>query len=124
MLAYAYLAAAQFDDPRPATEDAGTENAETRNDVGGTPAAAPGYVHLGSLRSAASAEQEWSRLQESFPAHLSDLELVLDRVQLGAEGIFYRVLADTAESPLSPQQLCLALRRSDQYCAPVGPGAS
>ena len=41
VLAYAYLAAAQFDDPRPATEDAGTENAETRNDVGGTPAAAP-----------------------------------------------------------------------------------
>lgn len=124
VLAYAYLAAAQFDSPRPATQGAGTERAEAGTDVGRTPAAAPGYVHLGSLRSAASAQAEWWRLQESFPAHLGDLQLIVERVQMDAEGVFYRVLADTAESPLSPRQLCSALRQSDQYCTPVDPGAS
>lgn len=122
VLAYAYLAAAQFEGPRPSAGTADQKPAGAESDAGGAPAHS--YVHLGSLRSAASAEQEWSRLQESFPAHLGHLEFVLERVQLGPEGIFYRVLADTAESPLSPQQLCSALRQSDQYCAPVDPGAS
>ena len=123
ILAYAYLAAAQFDSPRPSAVPSDKRTAAAAETEAGA-APAHSLVHLGSLRSAASAQAEWSRLQESFPAHLAGLDLVLERVQLGPEGVFFRVLADTAESPLTAQQLCSALRRSDQYCAPVDPGAS
>lgn len=122
VLAYAYLVAAQFEGPRPSAATTDGRTTEAERVAGGAPS--HGFVHLGSLRSAASAEREWSRLQESFPAHLADLELVLERVEMGPENVFYRVLADTAGSPLNAQQVCSALRRSDQFCAPIDPGAS
>ncbi len=134
VMAYADRAAAQFDAPRSSAEAPVAANGaitETHGSAANSqlvavdpPALANTYVHLGSLRSAASAKEEWSRLQQAFPAQLANLDLILERVQLGPEGVFYRVLANTAESPLSPRQLCTALRQNDQFCTLIKPGAT
>ncbi len=134
VMAYAQIAAAQFEAPPSSAEAPVTANGaitETHDSAAiSQPATAEPrapahtYVHLASLRSAASAEQEWSRLQRSFPGELANLKLVVKRVQLGAKGVVYRVLADTSESPLSPGRLCTTLRQNDQYCRPVKPGAT
>ena len=128
--AYAYIAAAQFGSLRSSAvadsqiaEDKGIAAAAQPAAVD-PPALARTYVHLGSLRSAASAKEEWSRLQQAFPAQLANLDLILERVQLEPEGVFYRVLANTAESLLSPRQLCTALRQNNQYCSLIKPGAT
>ncbi len=130
VLAYALMAAAQFGDPRSSAvadsriaEDKGIAVA-SQSVAGGPPVRDHTYVHLSSLRSAASAKEEWSRLQRTFPDQLARLDLVVERVRLQSEGVVYRVLADTSESPLSPGQLCTALRQNNQYCTLVKPGAT
>lgn len=129
VLALAYLAAAQFSSPRVSADDlngaeSGQDGAGPRPAVGAPPARTHAYVHLGSLRTAASARQEWLRLQRTFPTELANLDLTVERVDLGPKGVFYRVLADTFASPLSARQLCSELRQSRQFCAPIHLGAT
>ena len=128
VLAYAQMAAAQFEGP-PSSDEApvaapvavpvAAKGAITETQgsaavsqfaAGEQPGLTQTYVHLASLRSAASAKEEWSRLQRTFPDQLARLDLVVERVRLQSEGVVYRVLADTSESPLSPGQL--SVRRS------------
>ena len=134
VLAYAHMAAAPFEGPpSPAEMPAVAKGAITETQAsaaisqfaaGKQPRLTQTYVHLASLRSAASAKEEWSRLQRTFPDQLARLDLVVERVRLQSEGVVYRVLADTSESPLSPGQLCTALRQNNQYCTLVKPGAT
>ncbi len=134
VMAYAYMAAAQFGALRSSAEAPVAANGaitETHGSAANSqlvavdpPALANTYVHLGSLRSAASAKEEWSRLQRIFPAELANLDVVVKRVHLGSKGVVYRVLADTSESPLSPGQLCTALRQNDQFCTLIRSGAT
>ena len=142
VMAYAQMAAAQFEGP-PSSDEApvaapvavpvAAKGAITETQgsaaisqfaAGEQPGLTQTYVHLASLRSAASAKEEWSRLQRTFPDQLARLDLVVERVRLQSEGVVYRVLADTSESPLSPGQLCTALRQNNQYCTLVKPGAT
>ena len=129
VLALAYLAAAQFSSPR--VSAAGLMSAESGQNGTAVPTAdvAPparthAYVHLGSLRTAALAHREWLRLQRAFPTELANLDLTVERVDLGPKGIFYRVLADTYASPLSARQLCSELHQNHQFCAPIHPGTT
>jgi hypothetical protein len=142
VMAYAQMAAAQFEGPpssdeapvaAPVAVPAVAKGAITETQAsaaisqfaaGEQPGLTQTYVHLASLRSAASAKEEWSRLQRTFPDQLARLDLVVERVRLQSEGVVYRVLADTSESPLSPGQLCTALRQNNQYCTLVKPGAT
>ncbi len=150
VMAYAQMAAAQFEGPPssdeapvaapvavpaavPAAVPVAAKGAITETQgsaavsqfaAGEQPGLTQTYVHLASLRSAASAKEEWSRLQRTFPDQLARLDLVVERVRLQSEGVVYRVLADTSESPLSPGQLCTALRQNNQYCTLVKPGAT
>ena len=138
VLAYAHMAAAQFEGPpsqaeMPAEAPVAIKGAITEPQgsaaisqiaTGEQPGLTQTYVHLASLRSATSAKEEWSRLQRTFPDQLAKLDLVVERVRLQSEGVIYRVLADTSESPLSPGQLCTALRQNNQYCTLVKPGAT
>jgi hypothetical protein len=142
VMAYAQMAAAQFEGP-PSSDEAPVaapvavpvaakgaiteiqgSAAISQLAAGEQPGLTQTYVHLASLRSAASAKEEWSRLQRTFPDQLARLDLVVERVRLQSEGVVYRVLADTSESPLSPGQLCTALRQNNQYCTLVKPGAT
>ena len=127
-LAYANMAVEQLGRllASPAeSEKAGNQSANTGRATGGTSMARDRiYAHLASVHDADAARQEWSRLQRILPAEFADLDLILERVRHESEGTIYRVLADTDESPLSPRQLCTALRRSNQFCVLVKPGTS
>lgn len=49
------------------------------------------YIQLGSLGSREAAVNEWARLQKKFPQALSGLSLDIQRADLGAKGVYYRV---------------------------------
>lgn len=74
------------------------------------PGAGPGYhVHLASVRQTGEAPEEWRRLRQSYPALLGDLDMTLDRVDLGAgRGVWFRVQG----GPLARAE---ALRRCGEF---------
>ena len=76
-------------------------------------------VHLASFRTANAARREWGRLKSHYPAQLADLNLRIERVELGTQGIFYRVLADLAQDRSGAFRLCDSLRNVNQYCSVV-----
>jgi len=77
-------------------------------------------VHLASFRTANAASREWERLKSRYPAQLTDLSLRIARVELGSQGIFYRVLTDPIERGFSARRLCDSLQTTGQYCSFVG----
>jgi len=76
-------------------------------------------VHLASFRTANAARREWEELKSRYPAQLVDLNLRIARVDLGTQGIFYRVLADLAQDRSGASRLCNSLRTVNQYCSVV-----
>ncbi len=76
-------------------------------------------VHLASFRTANAAKREWEQLKSRYPAQLADLNFRIARVDLGTEGIFYRVLADLAQDRSGASRLCDSLRTVNQYCSVV-----
>ena len=78
-------------------------------------------VHLASFRTASAASREWEQLRSRYPAKLADLNLRIARVDLGSQGIFYRVLADPIKKDFSARRLCVSLQTAGQYCSLVRP---
>lgn len=86
------------------------------------PPAAPGggfTVHLASYRSLARAERGWRLLQEIFPRLLGDLEFATEAVDLGARGLFQRVLTGPFTERATAEALCDRLESRKQYCRVV-----
>jgi hypothetical protein len=77
-------------------------------------------VHLASLPSEEMARREWLRLKEAFPVVLAGFALRVESVDLGAKGVFYRVLAQVDDGSHGARRVCASLRASDQYCEIVG----
>ncbi|MCE7886926.1 MAG: SPOR domain-containing protein [Alphaproteobacteria bacterium PRO2] len=50
------------------------------------------FVQLASISSESAAPKEWTKLQKTFPS-LSGLEYRVQRADLGAKGVFYRIQA-------------------------------
>ncbi len=88
--------------------------------TGEPPRQNPVLVHLASFRTANAASREWDRLKSRYPAQLTDLNLRIARVELGLQGIFYRVLTDPIEKGFSAGRLCDSLQTTGQYCSFVG----
>jgi hypothetical protein len=74
-------------------------------------------VHLASFRTTKAARREWARLKSRYPAQLTDLNLKIARVELGSQGIFYRVLTDPIEKGFSARRLCDSFQTTGQYCS-------
>jgi hypothetical protein len=74
-------------------------------------------VHLASFRTTNAARREWEQLKSRYPAQLADLNLIIERVELGSQGIFYRVLTDPIERGFSARRLCASLQTVNQYCS-------
>jgi len=51
------------------------------------------YVQLGSIKSAAAAASEWSKLQKKYPDELASAKYHVERADLGAKGVFFRIQA-------------------------------
>lgn len=72
-------------------------------------------VQLGAVRSEAAAKAEWQRLQGKFRAQLGDLDLSVQRADLGARGVFWRVRGGPL-SQADAKKICQALSAAGQSC--------
>lgn len=100
--------------------DTGMEEAETAaaTETEATPPAMEGgfRVQISAMRSEAGAEDVWAAAVKRYPELLGDLELMIQRIDLGqSKGVFYRVQA----GPLTEdgaRKLCRELKRRGQAC--------
>ncbi len=68
------------------------------------------FVQLGSLRSESDARSSWKKFQASFPAQLGALDVRVQKTDLGARGVYYRVQG----GPVSEQKakdICQAVQQ-------------
>lgn len=83
----------------------------------GPGAAAEGYlVQLASVKSEARAREEWARLQGSHPDLLGDLALTVQRANLGARGVYYRIQTGPFPNEATAQDMCWQLRAAKLDC--------
>lgn len=76
-------------------------------------------VQLGAVRSEEAAKAEWSRLQARYRAQLGELSPSIQRVDLGARGIYWRVRGGPV-SVDAGKKICETLSKSQQNCMVVG----
>ena len=106
----------------------GTSAVSPRQPYAGDAPAAPGppeagtfRIQLGSLDSATAAEAEWRRLRTRHLDLLEPLRLRVQRADLGARGVFYRLQAGPLAGAGRAGDLCQALTRRNVPCLVVTP---
>ncbi|TAN51659.1 MAG: SPOR domain-containing protein [Rhodospirillales bacterium] len=88
--------------------------------VGGSSASGGSWlVQLGAITDEAAASREWGRIQKANSDLLGSLGLDVQKADLGAKGIFYRLRAGGLESKEAAQQLCTQLAARKQGCIVV-----
>lgn len=66
------------------------------------------YVQLGSFKSQSAAQDHWAKVKKDFPNDLGNLTLRVQRADLGAKGVYFRVQAGSvAES--KAKSICAAI---------------
>ncbi len=81
------------------------------------PTAAGNYrVQLASLKSQADANKAWRRLSAKYPDILGPLSLHLEKADLGAKGIYYRVQAGPFTEKAAARDICAKLKAKKQQC--------
>jgi hypothetical protein len=83
------------------------------------PAATPGgkvRVQLAAVKSDAAARSTWIKLQKAHPSQLGNLSLIVEKVDKGAAGIFYRVQAGPLADKATAKTICSALSQQGQAC--------
>lgn len=78
------------------------------------------YVQLGSVQNEARASQEWDRLQIEFPAEFAGVPNRIQRADLGARGVYYRIQAGPFSRDRA-KEICSAIkvRRPSAGCLVV-----
>lgn len=84
-----------------------------------TPGKTPYVIQLASVPSSADAEREWARLQAAHPALLGDRAMMIDAVQLGDRGTFYRLRTGPFPDREAARVLCRQLSGAGQECLVV-----
>jgi len=78
-------------------------------------------IQLGSLNSATAAEAEWRRLRRRHRDLLEALRPQVQRTDLGAKGVFYRLQAGPLADAGRAKGLCEALARRNVRCLVITP---
>ncbi|MFB3134408.1 MAG: tetratricopeptide repeat protein [Rhodospirillales bacterium] len=78
-------------------------------------------IQLGSLDSASAAEAEWRRLRRRHRDLLEALRPRVQRADLGAKGVFYRLQAGPLAAAGRAKGLCEALARRNVRCLVITP---
>lgn len=79
--------------------------------------AAEGYaVQIVSLRSEKAAKDAETRLKERHADLLSDLDMSVQRADLGARGVFFRLQAGPFPNEATAQDMCAQLRAKRLDC--------
>ncbi len=85
-------------------------------------AAGEGFrVQLAAVKSEADANAVWVKLQKAHADLLGALKPTIQRADLGAQGIFYRIQGGPLASRDDAVALCDALKAKDQACLVVKP---
>jgi hypothetical protein len=104
--------------PQPAAK-AAAQSKQVSAPVASAPAgkASPIQVQLSSVRSPEAAREEWARLKRENPDLLGRLSAVAVRTDLGAKGIYYRVLAGSFGDMAAAEKLCGELKQRQLGCS-------
>ncbi len=78
-------------------------------------------IQLGSLESATAAEAEWRRLRRRHRGLLEALRSRVQRADLGAKGVFYRLQAGPLADAGRAKGLCETLARRNVPCLVITP---
>jgi len=79
--------------------------------------AGQGYmIQLSAVRNEANAKSEWSRLVKKHADVLGGLELVIQRADLGAKGVFYRVRGGWFANRNEAKAICDELAKRNVGC--------
>lgn len=107
----------------PASEPTDAAAAEAPAEPAPQVAAATGAfrVQLAAVKEEASARNEWQRLQKVHAELLGSLEPTIQRADLGAQGIFYRIQGGPLPSRDAADALCAQLKKKNQACLVVAP---
>ncbi len=73
-------------------------------------------LHLSSVKSRHDTAGEWARLSRTHGELLSDMRLLVRKVNIENRGTFYRVLAGLMANQLKAENLCTRIRVKHQYC--------
>lgn len=80
-----------------------------------------GYrVQLGSYRSEADAEISWKNVKKKFSSLLDGLGNYVEKADLGAKGIYYRLQISGIKNETEARKICQALTEKKQECFFVG----
>jgi peptidoglycan hydrolase-like protein with peptidoglycan-binding domain len=101
-------------EPAPSSEPATTASAARAGDPEGL------AVHLASFRQEAKAHEEWRRLQRQLPNLFSDMAPAVLEIDLGAEGLFYRLYARPFPNRATAQDFCLTIGLEGYSCRVAG----
>lgn len=82
------------------------------------PAAASGkfMAQLGAFRSQAEAEKTWSKVSAAHGSKFPTKSHKIDRADLGAKGVFYRLQMGPFDSEASARKICSYLTEQKQAC--------
>ena len=76
-------------------------------------------MQLGAVRDEQAARQEWARLKQRNGDVLGDLELDIERADLGSRGIFFRVRGGPLADEAAAKRVCDALKPRNVGCLVV-----
>ena len=81
---------------------------------------AAGYrVQLASMGSSDLAQRHWELLRAKNAELLGDMTLTLEKANLGARGIFYRIQIGPFPNEATAEDMCLQLKARRQDCLVV-----
>ncbi|MBL4596070.1 MAG: SPOR domain-containing protein [Robiginitomaculum sp.] len=76
-------------------------------------------VQLGAFRSEAQATENWTTLRNRLPAMMGNTQIDVQRADLGAKGIYYRLRAAAFGERAGAVDFCNALKANGQDCIVV-----
>ena len=74
------------------------------------------YVQISSQRSEADAQASYRGLQAKYPAQLGGKPMTVHRADLGAKGVYYRVLVGPFANANEAVELCGKLKSAGGNC--------
>lgn len=80
---------------------------------------APYRIQLGSFRTRAAAEKEWTRLQTALPDLFASKEPIIAKATLPGRGIFYRLQNGGFDTMEKARSTCATLRAKKLACFPL-----
>lgn len=101
--------------PQPATSKS-TALPDQKISGNGNPAPPQRFAQLGSIKDESQIGDEWTRLQQANPKHLSGWTPIIEIANLAERGTYYRILVGPFETFERAKMFCNELRKQRQSC--------